>query len=516
MSLKLRSLLPYGNYDSLVAAIAGYLLIQLCARHGGIGVSPDSVVYISTAASIHDHGVINDFSGTPMMDFPAFYPVFLSGIQFLTGRTPLVFGPMLNGLLFALLIFGCGWLMEQFTVRSRIYKWILLSCIVLSPCLLEVYCMIWSETLFLLLILFFIIYARRYFRSHTIRALLPIAILAALACVTRYAGISLILAGGGLIFCDRDLPWKKKIGHLFLFGLIASSLFALNLYRNHLVTGTLTGYREKAITTFATNLKDFGSVLCDWLPFLDEDYRLAGVVGAISILFCIGIFMVRLVRKKDFYSYENIALSFFVVYAVFILATASLSRFQQLDSRLLSPLFIPWLWGSTSWIPGVLRDWKIGSPGSRLHTYTLQGFRLVCLAAAVAFQAGQWEVNAYNWNGVKYAGIPGYTEDQWKSSETMHYIRAHKDIFNSGTSLYSNAFEGIWFLAGIQSDMLPHKDLPWDVREFLKEDHFYVVWFNDAVNTDLVTIEFISGQKKLISEQRFSDGVIYYFTSEKR
>jgi len=125
-------------------------------------------------------------------------------------------------------------------------------------------------------------------------------------------------------------------------------------------------------------------------------------------------------------------------------------------------------------------------------------------------------VNAYNWNGVKSAGIPGYTEDQWQKSETIQFIRAHKDTFNSGTALFSNAYEGIWFLAGIQSDMLPHKDLPWDVKEFLKEDHFYVIWFNDAINTDLVTVEFITQQKKLVSEQRFSDGVIYYFTTEKR
>ena len=513
MSLKLRSLIPYGNYDSLVAAIAGYLLIQICARHGGIGVSPDSVVYISTAASIHDHGVINDFSGTPMMDFPAFYPIFLSGVQFLTGRATLAFGPVLNGLLFALLIYGCGWLMEQFTVRSKAYKWILLSCIVLSPCLLEVYCMIWSETLFLLLILFFIIKARRYFHSHTTTSLLPIAIIAALACVTRYAGISLVLAGGLLIFCDRDLRWKKKIGHLFLFGLIACSLLALNIYRNRLVTGTLTGYREKAITTFGANLKDFGSVLCDWLPFFNEDYRLAAVVGACSILFCIGIFIYRLVRRRNFFSYENIALSFFVVYTVFILATATLSRFQPLDSRLLSPLFLSWLWGSTSWIPGAINDWRIGRPHSRLNAYSLQLFRLACIAAAVSFQVGQWEVNAYNWNGVKYAGIPGYTEDQWQKSEMIHFIRAHKNTFDSATALFSNAFEGIWFLAGVQSDMLPHKDLPWDVKEFLKEDHFYVIWFNDAINTDLVTIEFITQHKKLVSEQHFSDGVIYYFTT---
>ncbi|HWK02565.1 MAG TPA: hypothetical protein VNS58_02975 [Puia sp.] len=508
MFSKLRSLIPYGNFDSLIAAIAGFVLIQLCARHGGIGVSPDSVVYMSTAASIHDQGLINDFSGLPMMDFPAFYPIFLSGIQFLTGRAPLSFGPVLNGLLFATVIFLCGWMMSRFIGRLKGYKWILLSIFVLSPCLLEVYCMLWSETLFLLLSLLFIIAARRYFLSHTTKSLLLPGFIAALACVTRYAGVSFILTGGLLLLCDGKLQWKKKIGHLLLFGVTASSLLALNMYRNQLVTGTLTGYREKAITGFGTNLHDFGSVLSDWLPFFDEDYRLATVVGACSILFCMGIFVYRLVRRRNFFSYENIALSFFVVYTVFILATATLSRFQQLDSRLLSPLFIPWIWGSTSWIADFYRHRHFRS------RYSLPVLIFVSLVAAICFQVGQWREDAYNWDGVKYAGIPGYTEDQWKQSETMHYIGTHKELFSPHTPTYSNAFEGIWYFTGIRSDMLPHRDLPWDVREFLKETNFYVIWFTDAINTDLVTIDFIKKYKKLIREQRFSDGVIYFFTTE--
>ena len=508
MFSKLRSLIPYGNFDAVIAAIAGFLLIQLCARHGGIGISPDSVVYMSTAASIHDQGLINDFSGLPMMDFPAFYPIVLSGIQFLTGRGPLGFGPVLNGLLFGTLIFLCGWLMENFVGRLKGYKWILLSIIVLSPCLLEVYCMIWSETLFLLLSLLFIVYARRYFLSHTPGALLRLGFIAALACVTRYAGVSFILAGGLLLLCDGNLRWKKKIGHILLFGVIASSLLALNMYRNRLATGTLTGYREKAIVGFGANLHDYGSVLCDWLPFLDDEYRWATLVGAGSILFCMGIFVYRLVRRRNFFSYENIALAFFVVYTVFILATATLSRFQQLDSRLLSPLFIPWLWGSTSWIADLYRN----------HPFQRRYLRVILLAgslaAAICFQVGQWQVDAYNWDGVKYAGIPGYTEDSWKQSETMHYINTHKELFSPATPTYSNAFEGIWFFTGIRSDMLPHTDLPWDVRDFLKEQHLYVIWFTDAINTDLVTIDFIKEHKKLVSEQRFNDGTIYFFTTD--
>jgi hypothetical protein len=96
----------------------------------------------------------------------------------------------------------------------------------------------------------------------------------------------------------------------------------------------------------------------------------------------------------------------------------------------------------------------------------------------------------------------------------MQYIRTHKDQFSPRTPTFSNAYEGIWFLTGIQSDMLPHKDLPWDVRELLKEDHFYAIWFDDAINIDLVTIGFITQHKKLVSEQRFQDGTIYFFTTE--
>ena len=103
-----------GNYDSLPAAIAGFWIIQALCSHGGIGVSPDSVVYISTAMNIHDHSRINDFTNMPVMDFPAFYPVFLSGLLFLTGQGVMVFGPLLNGFLFAGIILLSGWLMDHF------------------------------------------------------------------------------------------------------------------------------------------------------------------------------------------------------------------------------------------------------------------------------------------------------------------------------------------------------------------------------------------------------------------
>ena len=511
MKHSFRSLLSRpGNYDAIPAAIAGYLIIQAFARHGGIGVSPDSVVYISTAANIHNHSVINDFTDMPVMDFPAGYPIFLSGILMLTGRACLEFGPVLNGLLFAGLIWVCGWIMDRFSAPSKWYKWSMLIFIVLSPCLLEIYSMIWSETLFILLSLFFIIACHRYFQRHSTRALVIAAGIAGLACITRYAGVSLVGMGGLLMLCDARLPFRKgsllkKAGHMTLYVLVALAPLALNLYRNRRLTGTFTGYREKGLTSLGENIHDFGSVFCDWLPFFHERYGWATVVGIAFILLITGIFVVRPVKREGFFSYDTIAMSYFIVYTGFILFSATVSRFQQLDSRLLSPLFLPWLWGSTSWIPGALARSPI--PCKRvLIVWTIMG--------AACFFWGEWTTYKLNWNGIRYAGIPGYTEDQWQKSPMMEYIRNNKaDMRTPGGSVYSNAFEGLWLLADLQSDLIPHKDIPGDIRDMMKGDHFTVIWFNDSENDDLISIDYIRRYKKLSDQRSFPDGTIYFFTT---
>ena len=521
-----------GNYDALPAAVAGFLIIQAMARHGGIGISPDSVVYISTAANIHDHGLISDFTNMPVMDFPVFYPVFLSGILLLTGRSILSAGPVLNGLLFAGLIWLCGWLMERFSTASKWYKWTLLLLIVFSPCLLEVYSMIWSETLFILLSLVFVIACHRYFRTHSTASLLAVGLIAGLACITRYAGVSLVGMGGLLMLCDGRLSFRKgevrkKTGHLLLFGLVALAPLALNLYRNHRLTGTLTGYREKGLTSLGENLHDFGSVFCDWLPFFHERY---GAATGVAILFIVGItalFIFRLARKSNFFSYDTIAISYFIVYTGFILFSATVSRFQQLDSRLLSPLFLPWLWGSTCWIPGLITGKRIRrdslpppsvpatshAPRRPVHSVPRRLPTLLAIAAAACLAWGEWTNWQLNWNGIKYAGIPGYTEDQWQRSPTMEYVRQNKDSLLTAGPVYSNAFEGLWFLGGISSELIPHKEFPEDIRYMMIEKQFTVIWFDDSENEDLIDINYIKQHKQLVREQHFTDGAIYFFTT---
>jgi hypothetical protein len=233
------------------------------------------------------------------------------------------------------------------------------------------------------------------------------------------------------------------------------------------------------------------------------------------ILLFILVFVSRLARamsggggasvKKYFASYEFIAIAYFIVYAVFILLSATFSRFQALDSRLLSPLYIPWLWGSA----GLLSEWAASLSHARRKMILL-----ALVLAGAAFLTGQWLTDRKNWEDQKDSGVPGYTDDDWRGSATMEGLRNNSGgRFSSG--LYSNAYDAIWFLGGLRADLLPHKDNRREQSLLLARDSLCVVMFDDGLNPDLIDIAWISRHKKLYSQQPFDDGAIYLFTRKQ-
>jgi hypothetical protein len=146
-----------------------------------------------------------------------FYPFFLSIIQFISSVDPIQAGAMINASLFAAVVFTSGWIMEKFISHSRIYKWLILIAIILSPGLLEIYTYLWSETLFIFEILLFIIAYWRYLQTHSIKTLMWVAVITAISCITRYAGVTVVGAGGLMLLLDNKLTIKKKISHILIF-----------------------------------------------------------------------------------------------------------------------------------------------------------------------------------------------------------------------------------------------------------------------------------------------------------
>jgi len=495
---------PFKNkIDSLVAAAAGFLIIFLFTRHGGIGIEPDSVVYITTAENFRNSGKLIDFTGSPLVIFPSFYPLFLSCIILLTGLNPLAFAPYLNAILFALIIYLSGYIMESFSLRSKWYKRAVLICIVFSPALLEVYSMVWSETVFILLLLLFLIAIKKYFQSYSNKALIIAAILASIASVTRYAGISVILAGILFLVLDMKMPVKQKIKHIVLFGLISPLLLIINLVRNFLANGTETGLREKSLVSFYSGMHDAGSVFNDWLHVLHNYYNGAAYTTIIIIILFLSYLCIKyFLHYKRITSYESMSAVFSLVYILFMIIIASVSRFEELNSRFFSPVFILLIWNCSSWIASSTK--KISFLNKKIIT-------ALNICIFLVFMYGQLSANYETWDGVKDAGIPGYTEDQWKFSQTVNFIEKSPFLFRKGYSVYSDATDAVYFFTHRLGKFLPHKEDKNGIESFLADQHCYVVWFNDGEDSDLVGIDFITQVKKMKLLKQFDDGAIYEF-----
>jgi hypothetical protein len=491
----------YKHWDALLASVVGCIVIYYLTRFGGIGISPDSVGYSVAAMNLKEKGALIDFNGLALVDFPAGYPLFLSATYFISGVSPILLAPFINAFLYVGVILMSSCIMQSFQNVTRWYRIAILILLASSPCLWEVYGMIWSETLFLFLVLLFILAWKNYANQKTVSSLLFFAIVAAYAFVTRFAGITLIATGMALLFFDGSMLLLKKIKHIALFFLIGISLVLINLIRNHYSSGTLSGVREKALRTVGDNLLDIGSVLGDWFPFIGEHALAGAIVFCVLVFFAAAQIIYRIIQQQFYSKIETVVFGFFLVYSIFIVAISSISRFEDLSSRLLSPMYIPMIWVSTGWIPGFIQKRT-----SVIRIALWVGSALLL----IAFFKNQYKQNAGNWEGIAYAGIPGYSEKQWKESPTIQYIKAHKDLMNG--AIYSDAYDGLYYLTGVRSVPLPHKEIEQEKKKFLDNVSLIVVWFNDGVNTDLIDLDYIKAHKKLVETKTFDDGSIYFYS----
>lgn len=488
------------NIDSFVAALAGFVIIIAFTSHGGIGISPDSVVYATAAEHLKTGWRFTDFTQSPVINFPFFYPFFLTVVMWITPLKPLIFGAYLNAFLFASLIYIAGNIMEQFEYKSKIYKAAILSCIVLSPGLLEDYSMLWSETLFIVFLLFFMMAMHRYFKMQSRRALIAAAIITSLACVTRYVGVTIIATGGLLILFNTKIHFGKRIIDLLLFSLISPLLFIINIVRNNFISGTFTGHREESITPFVQNVHDTGSAFSGWLPFLHEHHKPATWIALIILAGLLFIFT-RQLQKGRLSAYITISAAFSLIYIFFMILAATFSRFEELNSRFMSPVYIPLLWCGSYWLLALAKQ----------NRPVKIWWMMTGILLFICFQYNQLCNDYETWDDVKDNGIPGYTEDDWKYAPTVQFIEKDSLPFKKNYTIYSDAPDAVYFFTGKTAQYLPHWESKNEVQKFEKDVHCYLVWFSDGSDPDLVQLNFITRTKKMKLLKQFSDGAIYGF-----
>jgi len=92
--------------------------------------------------------------------------------------------------------------------------------------------------------------------------------------------------------------------------------------------------------------------------------------------------------------------------------------------------------------------------------------------------------------------------------ETLAYVRANKDSLVKRTGLLGS-FEG-FVLADVSSSWIPTGQ-PDDIRYMMKQT-FHDRLFDDAVNWDLIDIEFMRQQKQLVGTPFQGRGHLFFKT----
>jgi hypothetical protein len=207
-------------------------------------------------------------------------------------------------------------------------------------------------------------------------------------------------------------------------------------------------------------------------------------------------------RNGRWARYESIAAIFSLLYILFMIVIASISRFETLNSRFFSPVFIPLLWSCSYWL--VPYKQKTNYPGKKW---------LIAAGAIIffGFQYGQLAADYETWDGVKDAGIPGYTEDQWKYSQTVQFIKKDSLLFRNNYTIYSNAYDAVYFFTGAPGKFLPHKEYKPGIQNFLNNPQCYMIWFDDGDDPDLVNMDFITRVKRMKLVKQFNDGAVYEY-----
>ncbi len=318
----------------------------------GPGLEWDSVAYVSVARNLLAGDGFVQFNGNMYTLWPPLYPLLLAAGG-LGGLDPYAVAGPLNAIIFGLTVFVAGrWLGRRLETRF-LALWGCLA-IALSFHLVRLSSYALSEPVFILLTLMALIQADKYLDEGRRSALVWAGIFAGLACLTRYAGVAVVVTVGLLLISQRAAALPQKLRRAVLYGLIAAAPIAVWMMRNFLIDGTLTGKNRFKVPSPLPELMNdllttMGSLV---IPgFVDGGIRLAAEysLGLVLASFAAAVVFtfVRGHRQREggqdwraFYLFGGFALSSVVLYVVSLLVGAT---WDGVQTRHLMPLYIPLL-----------------------------------------------------------------------------------------------------------------------------------------------------------------------------
>jgi hypothetical protein len=276
-----------------------------------------------------------------------------------------------------------------------------------------------------------------------------------------------------------------------------------NLIRNKIVTGGFTGHRLKSITPLFANWHHYGNVLYEWLQLHFSNHGYV-IIGSLVFMFTCFLIIHQLIKQQYINSYENMASIFFIVYISFIVLSATVSRYEPINNRLLEPAYIPFLWSASYFIPILINKIKINK-GRSISICTF-------LILSGLFLFTQIRTTQLMYKDILDDGIPGYTSKAYQqSSPIIKWIKINHHTLNPAYPIYSNVNDCLYFYTGIGAQAIPETVRKDEVEEYLTTEPHYIIWFGgDIDNPNIYRLDTLKKYRHLDTLKQLEDGGVYW------
>ena len=512
-ALRTARLRRLSNAVAATLGVLGSLLILLGTSRYGVGLSTDSANYIAAARSLVAGRGYHNYVGNHLLEFPPLYPALLA-LGSLMWPDPISVARYVNALSFGLTVFlSFRWLTRH---SEGMFPSLIGSLLILlSVPLISVSVFAWTECVFTLFILLFLLQMERYRDSARDIDVALAAAFAALAFLTRYVGFTLILTGAALLLLHRHSSLHHKIRHLLLFLLLSIAPTVPWFLRNLLRSSTLVGVRFRGPNTLSALIYTAVDKITTWwlpetLPFIERVGLSAVILVSIA-----GGSMVALGRDqaKSVIGKVRACIPMILFIGVYmsclILLLANIAA-DPLDNRYLSPIYVPLTLALTILVA------TIGSVTQLRSVY--KSFMFICLTVWLMYPASQVTnlIHTYLDNG---AG--GFHQFRWATSDLINYL-----TFNELDGIIYNNEPDVLYLGTGQiarrsprkygsATRLPTNDLTAFAKSLDGNRPVYLVWFNGAGGKHSYSVEEIRARFDMEEVVRRADGAIYTVRGKK-
>ncbi len=499
-------------YITLAAlGLCGMGVILLCTSRYGVGTSPDSAGYLGAARSLLAGKGCRYPDGGLYVQWPPLYPTLLAATG-LAGLDPLLGARLLNSLAFGGLIFAAGILFQRCTTSQA---WAIagaLSILSAAP-LLTCYLMAWSEPVFILLAVLFVLGVPGFLRSGSLPALVLVSALAGLACLQRYAGAALVLTGCVLIaLSPYRASLRRRFLYLLIFGALSTTPVALWCVRNTLLTGQTAGAHHPHLASGAELFRTLhvaAQIVAPWLrPWAGADAvkpMILGLVVALAVTLIVLSHVAETVRRRNGPRIDGLQLwsvvAFGLIYVGFLAVSVAGLTWDP-EERLMAPLYVFLMVLVVAGIDGACR--LLSLPFGRGKLVGPIAFFLCLL----------WLLHPVRElrHTIPYCirqGAGGYSATRWQDSPLVEWLRRHP--LEGG--VYSNAPDVLYLLTGASAGTTPH--YYWDAAEFARREFAarlgYIVWFHNLRQSFLYDLRELLSRYRMEEVATFPDGRVYRF-----